>query len=61
MSSTAFISHPGCMLHDMVADHPESTNRINAIQNALIEQGLADFIQKVPSQTSTQKNSRTTP
>jgi acetoin utilization deacetylase AcuC-like enzyme len=50
MSSTAFISHPACMLHDMGADHPESANRIDAIQSALIEQGLADFIHKVPSQ-----------
>jgi acetoin utilization deacetylase AcuC-like enzyme len=50
MSSTAFISHPACMLHDMGADHPESASRIDAIQSCLIKQGLAEFIQKVPSQ-----------
>jgi len=50
MSSTAFISHPACMLHDMGTNHPESADRINAIQRGLVEHGLADFIQKVPSQ-----------
>jgi acetoin utilization deacetylase AcuC-like enzyme len=50
MSSTAFISHPTCLQHEMGEFHPESPHRIHAIQDALIQQGLADFIQKVPSQ-----------
>lgn len=50
MSSTAFISHPSCLQHEMAAQHPESPDRIHAIQDGLIRQGLADFIVKLPSQ-----------
>jgi acetoin utilization deacetylase AcuC-like enzyme len=50
MPSTAFISHPICMLHDMGKHHPESAERIHAIQCSLIQNGVADVIQKIPSQ-----------
>ncbi|WJG07879.1 histone deacetylase family protein [Aliiglaciecola sp. LCG003] len=49
MSQTAFISHPSCLLHDMGHDHPESPDRIHAIQDAMIQSGLANFVQKLPS------------
>ncbi|MFA3791919.1 histone deacetylase family protein [Aliiglaciecola sp. SL4] len=50
MSSTAFITHPNCLLHEMGDDHPESPARLHAIQDGLIQFGLADFILNIPSQ-----------
>ncbi len=43
--STAFITHPDCVLHDMGGDHPESPQRLNAIQDALIAQHLMELLQ----------------
>jgi acetoin utilization deacetylase AcuC-like enzyme len=34
------VSHPDCVLHDMGAHHPESPERLGAIQNQLISSGL---------------------
>lgn len=50
MTSTAFISHPSCLRHEMGDNHPERPERIHAIQDGLIQRGLADFMQKIPSQ-----------
>ena len=50
MSSTAFITHPKCLLHEMGDEHPESAARLHAIQDGLIQFGLADFILNIPSQ-----------
>ncbi|GAA6185735.1 histone deacetylase family protein [Aliiglaciecola sp. NS0011-25] len=50
MSSTAFITHPNCLLHEMGDEHPESPARLHAIQDGLIQFGLADFILNIPSQ-----------
>lgn len=40
MSSTAFISHRDCYLHDMGSIHPECPARLAAISDLLIAQGL---------------------
>jgi acetoin utilization deacetylase AcuC-like enzyme len=42
--STAFISHPACLLHDMGAAHPECPDRLRAIDEALHALGLFDFL-----------------
>lgn len=39
--STAFISHPDCLLHDMGQWHPESPARLHAISDQLIASGLS--------------------
>lgn len=43
MSSTAFISHRDCALHDVGAYHPESPARLSAISDHLIAQGLDPY------------------
>lgn len=43
MSSTAFISHRDCSLHDVGAYHPESPARLSAISDHLIAQGLDPY------------------
>jgi acetoin utilization deacetylase AcuC-like enzyme len=38
--TTAYITHPACLLHDMGAHHPESPDRLRAIGDRLIAAGL---------------------
>ena len=38
--TTAIISHPDCLLHDMGQEHPECPQRLSAIQDQLIASGL---------------------
>lgn len=40
MSTTAFITHPDCWLHNMGSQHPESPHRLSAIRDQLIASGL---------------------
>lgn len=40
MSTTAFITHRDCWLHDMGSHHPESPERLSAINDRLIAAGL---------------------
>lgn len=44
--TTAFITHPECLLHDMGGDHPESPQRLHAIQDALIAGQLLPLLQQ---------------
>lgn len=41
---TAYITHPDCLLHDMGAHHPESPDRLRAIDDQLIANGVMDFL-----------------
>ncbi len=41
----AWITHPDCALHDMGADHPESPQRLHAINDRLHHSGLYCFLQ----------------
>ena len=43
MTSTAFITHRDCHLHDMGAFHPECPARLSAISDHMIAQGLDHF------------------
>ncbi|MEO8411605.1 MAG: histone deacetylase family protein [Propionivibrio sp.] len=43
MTSTAFITHRDCHLHDMGSFHPECPARLSAISDHLIAQGLDHF------------------
>lgn len=42
--STAYLTHPVCEDHRLGADHPESPERLEAIQNRLISGQLMDFL-----------------
>ena len=44
MSSTAFITHRDCYLHDMGSFHPECPARLSAINDHLIAQGLDHYL-----------------
>ena len=44
MSTTAFITHRDCWLHDMGAHHPECPERLSAINDRLIAAGLDMFL-----------------
>ena len=41
---SAYITHPSSLLHEMGADHPESPQRVSAINDHLLAQGLLDFM-----------------
>ncbi len=43
MTSTAFITHRDCHLHDMGSFHPESPARLSAISDQMIAQGLDHY------------------
>ena len=40
MTTTAFITHRDCLLHDMGSHHPECPQRLTAINDHLIAQGI---------------------
>jgi len=42
--STAFISHPDCLKHDMGAGHPEQPARLTAIEDQLIASGIEGYL-----------------
>jgi acetoin utilization deacetylase AcuC-like enzyme len=44
--TTAYISHPDCLLHDTGDNHPESRQRLYAIEDALISAGLMNLLQR---------------
>ncbi|HEX2566133.1 MAG TPA: histone deacetylase family protein [Burkholderiales bacterium] len=42
--STAFVTHPDCLRHDMGAHHPERPERLGAIEDQLIASGVAQYL-----------------
>ena len=44
--STAFITHPDCLKHDMGAGHPEQPARLTAIEDQLIASGIDSALQR---------------
>ena len=53
MRQTGYVSHSSCLLHDMGQWHPESPARLQAIEDQLIAQRLADFLQRVDAPAAT--------
>ncbi len=43
--TTAYITHPACLLHDTGANHPESARRLSAVHDALHAANLFDLLQ----------------
>jgi len=44
MATTAFITHPSCLQHEMGPDHPECPDRLTAIDDQLVASGLAPLL-----------------
>ena len=44
--STAFISHPDCLKHDMGTGHPEQPARLTAIEDQLISSGIDGYLHR---------------
>jgi len=51
--STAFLHHRDCILHDMGAGHPESPQRIMAIEDHLLATGLLQHLAEYESPPAT--------
>jgi acetoin utilization deacetylase AcuC-like enzyme len=53
---SAYITHPSSLLHEMGPDHPECPERVSAIHDYLLAQGLLDFMapQIAPAATHAQ-------
>jgi len=51
--STAFISHPDCLKHDMGAGHPEQPARLSAIEDQLIASGIDAHLQRYEAPLAT--------
>nr|VFJ48906.1 MAG: Acetoin utilization deacetylase AcuC [Candidatus Kentron sp. DK] len=50
---TAYITHPVCLRHEMIAGHPECPERIGAIEDRLLTAGLMDFLRYYQAPTAT--------
>lgn len=51
----AYLSHPDCLLHEMGALHPESPDRIGAINDMLLVKGLLDCMQSFDAPLASEK------
>lgn len=49
--SVGFISHTDCLAHNMGGSHPESPDRIKAIQQKLIDSGLDSLVHQYQAKT----------
>lgn len=49
----AWITHPSCVLHNMGEGHPESPQRLRAIEDRLRLTGLLDFMRQVQAPAAT--------
>jgi acetoin utilization deacetylase AcuC-like enzyme len=53
--TTAFITHPDCLKHDMGAGHPEQPARLTAIEDQLIASGIANYLQRYDAPLATEE------
>ena len=51
--STAFITHPDCLKHEMGAHHPERPQRLTAIEDQLIASGLGSHLTRFDAPVAT--------
>jgi len=51
--STAFITHPDCLKHNMGAGHPEQPARLTAIEDQLIASGIDVHLQRYQAPAAT--------
>jgi acetoin utilization deacetylase AcuC-like enzyme len=53
--TTAYISHPACLGHQTGSDHPESPQRLYAIEDALISTGLMSLLKRTDAPRATRE------
>ena len=53
--TTAFITHPACLQHETGSDHPESRQRLCAIEDALISAGLMNLLKRLDAPRATRE------
>ncbi len=53
--STAFITHPICLKHEMGAHHPECPDRLQAVYDAIAASGLLAQMQRVDAPEATRE------
>ena len=51
--TTAFITHPECLKHDMGTGHPEQPARLAAIEDQLIASGVASYLHRYEAPLAT--------
>jgi acetoin utilization deacetylase AcuC-like enzyme len=51
--TTALITHPDCLKHDMGAGHPEQPARLAAIEDQLIASGVVNYLQRFEAPLAT--------
>ena len=51
--ATAFITHADCARHDMGSYHPESPERLGAIEDQLITSGMAEHVERYEAPPAT--------
>jgi acetoin utilization deacetylase AcuC-like enzyme len=51
--TTAFITHPDCVKHDMGAHHPECPQRLAAIEDQLIASGISQYLMRCDAPLAT--------
>ena len=44
--TTLYITHPACQLHDMGVGHPESPQRLDAINDQMLASGIMGFLEE---------------
>ena len=44
--TTLYITHPACRLHDMGVGHPESPQRLDAINDQMLASGIMGFVEE---------------
>ena len=53
--TTAFLTHPDCLRHDMGGSHPEQPARLTTIESALQTAGLLKFLHRLEARPATRE------
>src|SRR3990172_12900331 len=53
MTTTAYITHPDCLRHNMGEGHPEQPARLSAIEDQLIASGVESHLQRYAAPLAT--------
>jgi acetoin utilization deacetylase AcuC-like enzyme len=53
--TTAYITHPACLQHETGSGHPESRQRLYAIEDALISSGLMNLLKRFDAPRATRE------
>ncbi len=55
MATTAYITHPSCLLHEMGPDHPECPERLSSINDHVISLGLDGHVARYEAPPATRE------